>query len=194
MNRDFSNWDLYLDILADDIYDQPPDAGHLQMLRNIFHKWIPKMQAKNVLDLGCGQAIAAPFFRKLGIEYTGVAIGKDVFIAKRAGWNVMNMDFSFLDFEDKSFDLLWARHALEHSPAPILTLMEWRRVCRGFLCLVLPTPKYWGNTGINHYSVLDDGQWKFLLERAGFKVIWEDNEDEREYRYMAELKRKKKSE
>jgi hypothetical protein len=34
-------------------------------------------------------------------------------------------DFHFIDSGGEIYDLIFARHALEHSPMPILALMEW---------------------------------------------------------------------
>lgn len=189
--RDFGNIDIYLNSLLGDLYTQPPDAGHTQMLRECFTNWIPKLTGvKNVLDVGCGEvAIAEPFFRQLNIAYTGITLGKEAIIARKHGKNVLNMDMNFLEFEDDSFDLIWARHTLEHSPMPLLTLMEWHRVCNMFLCIILPSPDVYGRVGKNHYSVLYNDQWKFLSERAGFHVIWEDFTDKSEYRFMLEKKR-----
>ena len=44
-----------------------------------------------------------------------------------------NADYNFLEYPDNSFDLVFSRHSLEHSPFPVLTLMEWYRVARDFM-------------------------------------------------------------
>lgn len=191
MPKDFGNIEIYLNSLLGDIYEQPPDDGHTQMLSEAFHNWIPKlMGVKNVLDIGCGQvAIAESFFKDLNIEYTGITLGREAIVARKMGKNVLNMDMNFLEFDDNSFDLIWARHVAEHSPMPVITLMEWHRVCASFICLIVPTPDHYGRVGKNHYSVLYNDQWKFLMERAGFHIIWEDFSNVTEYRFMAEKKR-----
>jgi ubiquinone/menaquinone biosynthesis C-methylase UbiE len=89
----------------------------------------------------------------------------------RQGLNVHNADMSFLPFEDNSFDLVFARHVLEHSPFPVITLMEWKRVCKGYLCIVAPAPEYWTYRGANHYAIMEFEQLEWLLERAGWKWI-----------------------
>lgn len=190
--REFRNLDRYLNILIDDDYGQVPDKGHTSMLRDVFQKWIPRMPSiKSVLDIGCGSvAIAEPFFKNLGIEYTGITLGIEALTAQSRGRNVLNMDMSFLDFPDGSFDLIWARHVAEHSPMPLLTLFEWNRVCKDFLCLIVPNPEVYGRTGKQHYSVLYADQWMFLLQRAGFGVIWTDESETSEFRFMAEKKNK----
>ena len=191
MNRSFLNWNVYLNKLLVDDYPSPADKGHTRLLRGIIHEWISKLKGvTSVLDVGCGDAaIAEPFFRNLGIEYTGIALGLDAHKHKKRSVKAINADFSFLEeFADNSFDLIFSRHSLEHSPAPLLTLMEWHRVSQHFLCLVLPNPDHWGRTGLNHYSCLYDDQWKFLAERAGWGMIWNKKTDQ-EYWFMFEKKR-----
>lgn len=187
MLRDYRHFDVYLNRLLGDIYPQPPDPGHLDMTRRVVLHWGSQLSAKTVLDVGCGQAIAYPVFTELGMEWTGVTLGEDYLAARQVcGDRVHKMDMSFLDFDNQSFDLVYSRHSLEHSPFPLLTLMEWYRVAKNWLMLVLPTPKFWTWTGRNHYAVMSAAQAKFLLERAGWGVIWEDMTDEREFRFVCE--------
>ena len=52
---------------------------------------------------------------------------------------------------------------------PLLTLMEWHRVAKKYLMLILPNPDYYTYLGRNHYSVMDKQQAKWLLRRSGSK-------------------------
>jgi len=81
------------------------------------------------------------------------------------------MDMSFLEYPDNSFDLIFARHILEHSPMPLLTLMEWKRVCTLHAIVIVPAVDFWGRGGKNHYYVLDEMDWWNLFEFAGWKII-----------------------
>lgn len=90
------------------------------------------------------------------------------------------MDFNFLVWQDETFDLVWSRHTLEHSPFPLITLMEWRRVTKatGFLALIMPAPEpegFWTVHGRNHYSVLPKENVEWLLRRAGWHILQFDN-------------------
>lgn len=174
--RDFRRWDSYLNKLTHDIYAQPPDEGHTAWATQAVVTMASIVQgASSVLDVGCGQAFMKPIFEKMGYEWTGITIGEDFAICQSLGIeNVHNADMSFMPFEDNSFDLIFARHVLEHSPAPILSLMEWRRVCKGWLILIAPTPNFWTIRGKNHYSVLPKENLTWLLARSGWGVLHEN--------------------
>lgn len=185
--RNYTNIEHYLDELRSDIYQQPPDEGHTEMARNIIEKWFRGLDAHTVLDVGCGQGFCQPIFESLGFAYTGVTLGDDYDVARGLGRNVLQADFTFLDMlENKSFDVVFSRHSLEHSTMPLLTLMEWERVAQSYLCLVLPRPSYWTWVGRNHYAMMSASQARFLLDRAGWKPVWEDNTDLHEFRFMCE--------
>lgn len=189
MTRDFSKIDLYLNELLGDIYAQPvsPDDLHIQWRQWIFDNWILNLDGvKNCLDVGCGQGISKVMTEARGISWTGVTLGTDYLYCKEQGWDVYKYDFSFLpDDWDEKFDLITAFHSLEHSAMPLLTLMEWHRVSKQFLCVVLPNPKHFTVDGLNHYSVMYDEQFRRLCKRAGWNVIW-DNVTDFELRYMCQ--------
>jgi ubiquinone/menaquinone biosynthesis C-methylase UbiE len=187
MKRDFSKLDGYLDELQKDIYPQPLDQFHAEWMLN-FIKWIwshkDAEEIKSVLDVGCGQGDAQTFLSSFGVDtYQGVTLGDDVSVGQIKNKNVNRADFTFLPFEDKMADLIFSRHSLEHSPMPIISLMEWLRVSKKYLAIVLPNPEFWTYKGMNHYSVMPDEQIEFLLVRAGWKLI-EMKADTRELWYL----------
>lgn len=185
MNRNFGHLNIYLNRLMEDIYPQPEDSGHTAWALDVFNKWFaPNDMGKSILDVGCGDtAFMRPLFERIGMEYTGVAL-------KTQNPNVKNMDFSFMDFEEESFDVVFSRHSLEHSPMPIISLMEWYRVSKAFLCLILPNPAVFGWAGVNHYSVMNQEHAEYLLGRAGWHVVWTDFSDDHELRFMCEKVRR----
>lgn len=173
--RDFTRINSYIDRLYADIYEQPEDVGHTRLAQKVIDHWMSRMTTcHSVLDVGCGQGMCQSMFERWGMKYTGIAIGEDVIKAQELKRNVQVMDFSFLDFPDNSFDLIFARHSLEHSPMPLLTLMEWARVSTNWLGIVLPAPEWYTYTGLNHYAVMNIEQVKNLLNVAGWKAMWED--------------------
>lgn len=165
--RDYTHMDGYVSNLLQDVYIQPEDTEHTRMAV-AFIKWMKLKDCYSVLDAGCGTAFCQEMFE--GLSYTGVCLGKDFQIAKSLGRNVVEEDFNFLEFYRDSFDLVFSRHSLEHSPFPILTLMEWHRVSTRWLGLVMPNPDWYTFVGRNHYSVARPRQIAWWLRRSGWKI------------------------
>lgn len=172
--RDYTNFDQYLDRLTDDVYAQPPDESHAAWAMDAASGMLPS-DVKSVLDVGCGQGFCKYIFERAGVEWTGVTIGADYDVCVAEELTVIDNDMTFLNsVMDASYDLVFARHVLEHSPFPILTLMEWRRVARTNLILIAPAPAYWKYRGKNHYSVATKEQIQWWLQRAGWKPVVEE--------------------
>jgi SAM-dependent methyltransferase len=173
--RNYGHIENFLDELLGDIYEQPEDAGHTKLAQEVIDFWMSRLaDCHSVLDVGCGTGFCQPMFEKHGIAYRGVALGKDVLVAQELNRNVTKMDFTFLDYPDKSFDMVFSRHSLEHSPMPLITLMEWARVSMNWLGLIVPAPEHYTFEGLNHYSVMNLDQLQVMAARAGWKPIWTD--------------------
>ena len=189
--RQYQHVERYLNELAGDIYPQPPDKGHQKAIKAVIDAWVSGLHnLESVLDVGCAQGQAMARLKKYARRVVGVTLGEDVNIAAKKGLDVHREDMSFLPFSDQEFDLIFARHTLEHSPMPLLTLMEWYRVSKQWLLLIVPSLEFFGPSGRNHYYVLRPDQWANLLDRAGWHVLWYDQGEPMEYRMMCEKKRK----
>jgi hypothetical protein len=117
-------------------------------------------------------------FEGMGWEYTGIAL-------QTPNPEILNRDFTFTDFADKEFDLVWARHSLEHSAMPLITLMEWERISSRYLIVVVPRPTTdLSYVGRNHYSVCNKEQLKFWLELSGWKILQDDDTEITEIRFL----------
>jgi len=170
--RDYTNIDKYLDELEKDIYPQPADMGHTAWATDVIQKFCKKINVSNVLDVGCGQGFCQPIFESRNIEYEGVTLGEsDINIALERDRSVSKADCTFLPYPDAYFDLIFARHILEHSPMPLITLMEWHRVSKKYLIIVFPAWEYWLVGGRNHYSMLNKDQLWYLLDRSGWNIV-----------------------
>lgn len=178
MTRDYRHLDAYLDGVMQDTYAQPPDPGHTAWGREAIDRFLAVIAGRDavnsvsVLDVGCGQAVFAAYFEAKGLHWSGVTIGEDYQASLVVHpMRVYEADMTFLPFENDAYDIAFCRHVLEHSPMPLLTLMELRRVTRKYLALVLPSTDYWVVRGRNHYSVLTLPMWMWLLERSGWQVV-----------------------
>ncbi len=186
--RDYSKIDTYLNDLAKDIYPQEIDAVHTNQTRVIFYNWIAqlKSEVQMVLDVGCGKGVAFQFFKEFELDYRGITLGEEVSYHRdqRKDQNVNEMDMHFLSYGNNYFDLVYARHVLEHSPMPLLALMEWHRVSKKYCIVVVPHSENIHQGGINHYYMLNPIQWKVLFARSKWRVEKEDYSDPSEFRFL----------
>lgn len=181
--REYSHIDRYLNELSTDVYPQPGDENHALWTER-FIKELPE-DYESVLDLGCGQGYSGYLFQQIWKDWTGITLGEDYKVCINRGLNVFALDFTFLNrFPDESFDLLFARHSLEHSAMPLLTLMEWRRVSKKYLAVVLPSPREFKYFGKNHYAVMNNTQFLWLAARAGWCAVLKDYSEPMELRYV----------
>lgn len=173
-----------MDELANDVYPQPVDPMHLQWATefiNFINQEIG-LNGKCVIDAGCGVAFVAPIFEGLGADYWGMTMDFEDIRLSQSPEKIIVKDFHFLGQPYPEPDIIFSRHSLEHSPMPLLALMEWHRIAP-YLCLVLPRPECFMDTGRNHYSVLSETQANFLLQRAGWFVIATQHTQE-EFRFI----------
>jgi SAM-dependent methyltransferase len=139
---------------------------------------IPKDAA--ILDLGCGPGYFLDNMKERGYtNMVGVTLSpEDQALCESKGHVVKGYDLSFLPqvdgYYDESVDFIFLRHALEHSPYPIFSLMEYNRVLKqgGKIYIEVPAPdcerKHEYN--LNHYSIMGATQLAALIVRAGFEI------------------------
>lgn len=162
------------------VYSEPDSNIH----QNVMNTMIPKVineynlnENSRILDVGCGQGYGLLKFYELGCtNLKGITLSKeDVDAAKNRGFDVDQQDMSFMDFDKNSFDFLFVRHALEHSPYPLLTLLEFYRVmdkqAKAYIEMPNPTCTRDLESYDNHYSIMGTKQWSALMKRAGFKLL-----------------------
>lgn len=156
-----------------------PDAGTQDSIaRQMFERLrrsVALPTGARVLDVGCGEGAALALFRDAGLVATGIGPDDDVAVCRNRGFDAHTMDLSFLEFADESFDLIWCRHALEHSIVPFFALFEMFRVLRpgGVLYLGMPAADTASGHESNpaHYSVFGRRMWVELIRRTGFAAI-----------------------
>jgi len=174
-----ARFEAFLTTISGQTYPEPPSPQHDQISQQVldlfWSKCAPPPKAK-VLDVGCGQGVALKHFAARGCDVTGVALNQtDVDVCQSLGYKVLEMDQSFLDFPDGTFDVVWCRHCLEHSIFPYFTLAGFHRVLKpgGWLYVEVPAPdtSCAHQTNRNHYSVMGKSMLGSLIERSGFRIV-----------------------
>lgn len=169
----------FLDRIKHETYPEPVSPLHEDItVRMLERLWthVTLGAGGRVLDVGCGQGVALKHFVARELDAVGVTLNPtDVAACRALGFTVEEMDQSFLDFDDQSFDLVWCRHCLEHSVFPYLTLSEFHRVLKpgGWLYVEVPAPDTacQHQTNRNHYSVLGKSMLANLIMRSGFRIV-----------------------
>lgn len=162
------------------VYSEPDTNIHMMVMDHIIPKIVNEYNldsSKKILDIGCGRGYGMLKFSELGCtDVRGLTLSKeDADAARERGFEVAEEDMSFQSAEDNTYDVLFARHSLEHSPYPLLTLIEFYRILNenGLVYIEMPSPKCSRllEEYNNHYSIMGPRQWTELMKRAGFSII-----------------------
>ena len=178
MQRELQSFQDFLELVRSHVYSEPLTDLHIAVMDQI----IPKIHSEHkiqgpLLDIGCGDGYAMDKLKSLGVQdIIGITLSSDDAVAARSrGFEVTEQDMSFTNFGDSSFNWLWVRHALEHSPFPLLTLLEFHRLLEpgGKAYIEMPSPKCTRllESYDNHYSIMGPRQWSCLMRRAGFNIV-----------------------
>lgn len=130
--------------------------------------FLPNRKCK-ILDLGCGEASA--YLHLSEHDYYGLECVKEALgIAKKKVKSPDNLKLGMIEeipFEDGFFDVVWARHVLEHSSDMEKTLNEIIRVLKpdGLLIYALPQGKH--NEPAHLYQTDRTGWFKLLSAKFG---------------------------
>ena len=165
------------------IYDEGDSPFHKQLTTQVVTDYIdPLNLPKNakILDLGCGPGYFLDEMKQRGYtDVTGVTLSPgDVKLCEDKGHTIKRYDLSFIPqkdgYYDESVDFIFLRHALEHSPYPIFSLMEYNRILKqgGRIYIEVPAPDCdrMHEFNLNHYSILGQNQLAALLTRTGFNI------------------------
>lgn len=148
---------------------QPTDQNHERLTREVVAQWGSRTSGV-VVDVGCGQGLARPFWLNMGYTWIGVTIGPDYQkLAAQALPTVHCADMHAVSQVVPKADLVYARHVLEHSPFPALALADWRDIAP-LLIVVVPTPTDEALAHRGHLSVLAEYNWIRLFRFVGLKV------------------------
>lgn len=165
------------------IYDEGDSQMHEKLTEQMVTKYIDPLEIPKdakILDLGCGPGYFLDQMKTRGYtDVTGVTLSPgDIKLCREKGHTIKEYDLSFIPqkdgYHDESIDFIFLRHALEHSPYPIFSLMEYNRLLKqgGRMYIELPKPdsERRHEYNLNHYSILGENQLAALLMRCGFDI------------------------
>lgn len=165
------------------IHDEGNSQMHDVLTKQIVETYIDPLELPkdaHILDLGCGPGYFLDNMKERGYtNVTGVTLSPgDKKTCEDKGHTVKGYDLSFLPqkdgYYDESVDFIFLRHALEHSPYPIFSLMEYNRVLKQgskiYIEVPAPDSERKHEYNLNHYSILGHTQLAALLLRCGFNI------------------------
>jgi len=140
-------------------------AGHL-LGRLKYRNTPPFRSGRQALDIGCGNGKFLVKLRDLGWEVQGVEFNAGaVGVCRECGLSVSHGDLHAAEFPDESFDMVSARHLIEHLPDPNRFMAEVARILKpgGYLYIRTPSSralgrkifgKYWFPNEVPRHLVL----------------------------------------
>ncbi len=144
-------------------------------------KFIPNGKG---LDIGCGNGKFIRDMNSIGWQFEGVEFNPiAVDICHKAGLKVFHGDLHTAAFKDNSFDIISARHVIEHIPDPVNFMNEIARILKSGGRLVIKTPNslalgrrrfgmYWfANDVPRHLVLLCPANLNMLAKRFGLRQI-----------------------
>jgi SAM-dependent methyltransferase len=123
-----------------------------------------------VLDIGTGDGYIVDRLWEHGISAVGTTI-----CYEDTRQYVIYEDMHDLEFKDGSFDVVVAKHILEHALSPRLAIREAWRVLRPDGLFLVETPinevgiEPWGGN-CAHFYCFTPRQWESLVEKNGFRI------------------------
>lgn len=129
----------------------------------------------NFLDVGCQTGIVYKYLQndsRFSVTYYGIEILEEV--AQRAIKNgTPNVSVGYMEkmpYENNFFDIIWARHVLEHSVDIDIVLQEFKRVLKkdGQVGFIAPSVL---NNEPAHLIQYTKDDWNKAFIRNGFEII-----------------------
>ena len=170
----------YRELCMSHVYSEPDTQMHQNVMDHMIPKFVKEYKlddTKKILDIGCGRGYGMLKFSELGCtNVSGLTLSKqDADAARERGFDTVEEDMSFQSAADETYDVLFARHSLEHSPYPLLTLLEFYRILKpgGLVYIEMPSPQCTRalEEYDNHYAIMGTRQWRALMIRAGFNPL-----------------------
>ncbi len=142
------------------------------------------VEGHRALDIGCGNGKFLGKLCRLGWDAQGVEFNEGaVEVCRASGLTVAHGDLHSAGFPDACFDMVSARHVIEHIPDPNAFVAEIARILRPGGCFYMRTPnsnalgrklfgRYWyPNEVPRHLVLFAPGNLTLLAGRHGLKKL-----------------------
>ena len=174
----------YYDHALATIKDEGSDPVVSEVTKKVIDSFIVPLELdkdSKILDIGSGVGYFSDHMKQLGytdITSTTLTNG-DAKALEQKGHQYIKTDINFIKQPDATYDFIFCRHALEHSPFPYFALLEYNRLLKESGTLYVEMPRPDGTKGVEtypeHYSVMGEIQLQSLVDRAGFDIEWYRN-------------------
>lgn len=173
---------MSLDKALSTVYTEQPSKLHTAITKGMVEALAEKVdrsKIRTILDVGCGMGVAWPFFDEEFIKPEIHVITPDVTEgdnAMKESRLIIAKTVSGIQYDWVwRYDLIWARHSLEHTISPYLDLLKLRQLLAddGLMYVEVPAPGTICNHEFNpnHYSVFGSRMWLSLFDKTGFEVV-----------------------
>jgi len=135
---------------------------------------------ESVLDVGCGTGVVLEQIaeKKIGNRLAGIEVGTELSQHARKDLHIRGYDGQTIPYEDKTFDLVYATHVLEHVLNEREFLYELRRVSRKYVYVEVPCELHLRSSrqslqrslDIGHINAYTAESFALTLETSGLRV------------------------
>lgn len=171
---------MSLDKALSTVYTEQPSELHTAITKGMIEalaEQVDRSKIRTILDVGCGMGVAWPFFDEQFDNPEIHVITPDETERDNAikeGKKVLARIVKEMPVT-RGYDLIWARHSLEHTVTPFSDLVDLRWFLKegGYFYIEVPAPGTVCNHEFNpnHYSVFGDRMWLSLFDKTGFEVV-----------------------
>lgn len=130
-------------------------------------RYLQALHLTAVLDVGAA-GLTRDWWRAHGYTWHGLSFPRDAARLQAQGIAVDVGDVASMPYAAQSYDVVYASHVLEHSPMPLVALLECRRVGRVLAMAAPQWPRLVDEP--YHYSVVPLAVWGHWLEVAGWRI------------------------